>query len=426
MPRSCCFAFIAFMLPLPAARADVVLVADGRAQAVIVTPDKPLPVALYAARELQLHVAKASGAQLPIVAESQAPKGGGCVFVGRCAATRVAVPHVEALAPEQSVIKTLGRNLYLVGGDGDGQPLMEGTPAGTLFAVYELLDTCLGVRWLWPGDVGTVVPKTGRIVVADTDRTFAPKFFLRRIRNGLNPRRTPVPEGLSKEAYKQYSRDVRTWLRRQRMGRNKTLRWGHSFNSYWKRFGETHPEYFQLTASAGRGPSSHYARFSMCVSNTELQALIVHEWRQRAGNINLCENDINGMCTCRECRALDGPDVRPITKRYAQRCVSDRYARFWQRVLRLASAFDPNVICTAYAYVNYAPPPQTGVTLGEHMIVGLVPDIFFPRTPAQQQWVLDQWAGWARTGAKLFLRPNYFLGGYCMPQIFVHQFAEEY
>ncbi|OIO98355.1 MAG: hypothetical protein AUJ92_01475 [Armatimonadetes bacterium CG2_30_59_28] len=36
------------------------------------------------------------------------------------------------------------------------------------------------------------------------------------------------------------------------------------------------------------------------------------------------------------------------------------------------------------------------------------------------------WQGWAATGCKLFLRPNYTLEGYCMPFIYTHQFAEEF
>jgi len=55
-----------------------------------------------------------------------------------------------------------------------------------------------------------------------------------------------------------------------------------------------------------------------------------------------------------------------------------------------------------------------------------VPDLFFPRRPEEQQWVKEQWAGWAATGCRLFLRPNYFLDGYCMPQVFAHQFGDEF
>jgi len=87
---------------------------------------------------------------------------------------------------------------------------------------------------------------------------------------------------------------------------------------------------------------------------------------------------------------------------------------------------DPNVIVMAYAYVNYAPPPSEDIKLASNILVGTVPDLFFPRTPDEQQWVKDQWLGWRHTGCSLFLRPNYMLHGYVMPHVFAHQFADEF
>ena len=38
----------------------------------------------------------------------------------------------------------------------------------------------------------------------------------------------------------------------------------------------------------------------------------------------------------------------------------------------------------------------------------------------------DQWDGWRKTGARLFLRSNHLLDGYCLPFIFAHQFADDF
>ena len=38
----------------------------------------------------------------------------------------------------------------------------------------------------------------------------------------------------------------------------------------------------------------------------------------------------------------------------------------------------------------------------------------------------QQWEGWRKTGAQLFLRTNHLLDGYCMPYIFAHQFADDF
>ena len=37
-----------------------------------------------------------------------------------------------------------------------------------------------------------------------------------------------------------------------------------------------------------------------------------------------------------------------------------------------------------------------------------------------------QWTGWRETGARLFLRTNHLLDGYCMPFIFARQFADQF
>ena len=38
----------------------------------------------------------------------------------------------------------------------------------------------------------------------------------------------------------------------------------------------------------------------------------------------------------------------------------------------------------------------------------------------------QQWDGWRNTGARMFLRTNHLLDGYCMPFVFAHQFADEF
>ena len=56
------------------ARAEVVIVADGKAAAVVVTPKGASEVVRYAAAELVHHVAKATGVKLAVVREGDAPR----------------------------------------------------------------------------------------------------------------------------------------------------------------------------------------------------------------------------------------------------------------------------------------------------------------------------------------------------------------
>ena len=52
--------------------------------------------------------------------------------------------------------------------------------------------------------------------------------------------------------------------------------------------------------------------------------------------------------------------------------------------------------------------------------------VFFPRTEEDHERVKHQWQGWLEAGATLFLRPNYTLNGYCMPENWARQFADEW
>ena len=423
-------------------QADVPLVVAGKSAAVIVTADHPDPVAAYAAEELALHIAKATGVRLKITTESALQPGDAArIYVGDSQAAEAAGIDVGKLSAESFVLRTVGKSLFIVGEDKQGEPLDPDTRAGTLWGVYEWLDRALHVRWLWPGELGTFVPKTAMLKAGDVNETIAPRFFQRKLRPGLGLTSEHPALGFTAAAFEQFSREQSTFLRRHRMGRSNPLGYGHAFVDWWKKYGAEHPEWFQLREDGKRGPSKPTSRFSMCVSNSDLQRQIVSLWDARRsakpgvpGFINACENDILGQCTCAACRALDGtaPDdyltyYSATSKMVNSRFVSDRYARFWLSVQQLAAKIDPNANVIGYVYFNYFQAPTTGVRLNEHILLGYCPSGgWFPRSPEEHAWMKRQWDGWRDTGARLFLRTNHLLDGYCMPFIFAHQFADDF
>ena len=416
-----------------AAGAEVPVVMDGRAQAVIVTAAEALPVAQYAAEELVYHVERATGVTLAVVTEDAIPADAPAarIYVGATQAAADAGIDASALDGEESVLRTVGDALFIVGDDQDGDPLSVGTRAGTLWGVYELLERELGVVWMWPGELGTHVPPTDRVVIGDLDERFAPWLLQRNVRSGLMQREF-ITQPFTAEGLAAYAREQSIFLRRHRMGRVHPLSYGHAFNAWWDEYGAEHPEWFQLV-NGRRGPTTPGTRFSMCVSNPELHSEIIARWeraREAAPgqfiNINICENDIQGLCECETCVSWDGPQPENINPRFGPRVVSDRYAKFWKIISEAAMAIDPEAITMAYAYVNYAPAPSADIELPPNMLIGSVPDIFFPRTEAEQQWILEQWEGWARTGASIFLRPNYTLHGYCLSLIHISEPTRPY
>jgi hypothetical protein len=430
MPRI----ILAFFFLAGTSWANVTLVQDGEARAIIVTPEKPTRVVSYAAAELAWHVERACGVKLEIVNETAA-KSGTRLFIGPCAASGV---DLAKLAPEACVVRVTDEAVFISGDDGGSDPLDTNTRAGTLWGLYEWLERDLGVRWLWPGEHGTYVPKTTTILAKTCDEVITPSFFRRHIRPGLGFESEHPALGFTEAAAVQHAQEQSIFMRRHRMGRSYPVSYGHAFTDWWEKDGKAHPEWFQMLEGGKRGPKKKDGRFSMCVSNAELQREIVQRWRakrppdaQTPNFLNACENDILGLCICESCRALDGPApadhltyYAPSSKMAGSRFVSDRYAQFWLGIQKQAPA---GTTVVGYAYFNYFSAPTSGIKLNANILIGYCPSAgWFPRSDAEHSWMKQQWTGWHDTGARLFMRTNHLLDGYCMPFLFTHQFTDEF
>ncbi|WP_175414969.1 DUF4838 domain-containing protein [Nibricoccus aquaticus] len=423
--------------------AQVAIVGEGKALAVVVTADRPTAVATYAAEELVYHIKKATGMTLSVIREGDGSSSSQTrIYLGATKAAAVAGIDVPKLAPETFALKTVDNALFIAGGDGAGDPLDVGTFAGTLLGVYEWLERDLGARWLWPGDLGTYVPQSKSVAARKVDAVISPKFFQRNVRGGLTFKATNSELGFTANAAEEYAHAQTVYLRRCRMGKSVRLSYRHAFTDWWAKYGATHPEWFQLV-NGKRGPTKPGGSYSMCVSNPEFQKEVVRLWweaRQKSGAtaggsfLNAVENGIMGLCECENCRALDGPEPGDFLKHYSpkskmmgSRYVTDRYVRFWLAVQKEAEKYDPTVTVVAYNYFNYFYRPSPGLKLNDRFLIGSYPSSgWFPRSTEEQVWFKDQWRGWQATGARLFSRGNYCLDGYNMPLIFAHQFVDEF
>jgi hypothetical protein len=435
----------------------VKLVENREPAAVIVLPEKPFRIATFAAEELVYHVKKATGAELEVVYEPlETTLAAPAIYIGATKAASDAGIAPDAPSSEAVVLRTVGRDLFIVGKDMDGNPLdKKMTHGGTLWGVYEILERYLGVRWLWPGALGEYVPDIDSISIPPLDETVVPRFNQRQLRPGLGPRGFAEANervAFTPEARKRYAKDQTLFLRRHRMGMSEDSFYaqrssgkGHSFEGWWEEYGEEHPEWFQLRSNGQRGPEepNRPNRVTMCVSNEELHAEIVRRWelerRKYPGepvNIGVGENDGSGACTCENCIAWDGapPDLTNLPpgleRSYEPMLTSNRYARFLQAVRTRAAAIDPDVRVHMYAYVNYFWAPDPAIKLHPNIVIGFVPWFrwagWFPRTDAEQAWIKEQWMGWQRSGASVYYRPNWFLDGYTMPLVYMHQFADAF
>jgi len=468
----------------PADAAPLALVRGGEARAQIVVPDGAFPVVEYAAEELRYHVRRATSAELAIVAEADAditvPHR---IYLGNCRATRTAGIELE---PEPTpaeiyatkwrvkhIIRTVGNDLFMTGHD-NGEPVgsrFQMTRHGTLFAVYEFLDGQMGVRWLWPGELGEVFPRRVDLTVSDLDVAEREHFAECEMRTGNFT--YGKAHWQSQEHFAAYRAAVGKWLLRHRMNvcNELTYSYGHYFHhnaKYTERFLKKRPDFFQLLPDGTRGyiPGCRGHMITMCVSNPALHAQMIKDWRgyrkrhelvPRGGKVmgglgwmlNACENDTCAACTCKRCRAWDAPDPRfekhdywngsrfigdpGLDTRYqAARPddegdpapeLSDRYARFYLTLQKKAEKFDPGVVVTGYAYSNYTEPPVE-VKLNDRVVILMVPWPYFPWTASDIQRMKRKWAGWHATGARLKLRPNTLHTGHNLPVFLARKMGE--
>ncbi len=444
-------------------------------KAVIVIPEKPVYTVEFAVKELQYHVEKSTGVKLPVLSESEALPAGPRIYMGATAAAAKAGLSTEKFAPAEYMLKTIGGDLYLLGKDRSLKNTVgshwNGDWEGTLLAVYDLLEKNLGVRWLWPGELGEVIPARKSIVIDDLDRSGKP--FFDTVRFSFIKEDPKVLLGWSSERNRAaYYKDQDLFLLRHRIRSNMYYNYGHAFADYWKRFHESHPEYFALLPNGKRqplegDPTGKY--ISMCVSQAAFHKQIVNDWQKNPERkpdhipyrplVNVCENDVPGMCVCDACRAWDAPDPGFAASPYwalkpdghplrsqgrfvglaktewgedgvlpgsvEPPSVSDRYAKFYLAVQAEARKVDPAAAVIGYAYANYRKPPKE-VKLNDDVVIIYVPNIFFPYTAELSRTYQQELHEWRKQGVtKFYYRPNYMHAGANTPVLFTRQIAED-
>jgi hypothetical protein len=413
--------FILFILTLLPSKSSafVQITENGKAKAIIVIPDESNAVVLYAAQELQYHIQHASGVQLKIFPESKSSDyKGSIIYLGTTnAAARIGI-DVKTLGESVGRLKTVGDHLFLAGYDMNyPDALWVAVPAGTLFAVYDFLDVEMGVRWLWPGELGEFIPMRTTLELKNKiDRIVSPRFEYILFRNTIEPHKF-----VSQKAYEKTLHDEKVWQRRHRVFQGHRWYWnrGHHFTDYWEKYNKTHPEWFAMNQDGNRILTGKPSTIPMCVSQQGLVEQVVRDWRDLCKKfpkamVNACENDTGDFCRCEKCQTMDGPD--PNSK-------SDRYAKFWLAVQKEAQTCNSDATVIGYAYWNYRMPPKETI-LNSNIIVGIVTAYLFNATQrADSKKMIEGWGG---TGASLFLRPNHTLFGHCMPWCYPHSFAEEF
>lgn len=282
-------AIVAALSALGCSQGRVMTIAAGNPQNPIVVIDRDCsPSERFGALEFIRFVEEICGARLEL-REDGLPVAGPMVLIGDSPALRAVAPglSLEGLGLEGFVIRTVGPNLILAGA----------RRRGSMYAVYEFLDTQLGCRW-FTNEVSRI-PKRDSIVIGNLDIRFIPRLEYR--------------EPFYTEAF-----DAQ-WCARNRMNSaNARLEEKHGGKIVYKGFVHTfnalcppevyfkdHPEYFSMIN--GQRTSDHT---QLCLTNPDVVRICsekVKQWLRETPNadiVSVSQNDWGNYCECPKCSEL--------------------------------------------------------------------------------------------------------------------------
>jgi hypothetical protein len=457
---------------LPNTGQPLALASNGKANAVLVLATKPNASQRQAAELLQRVFAAMSGAKLAIVAEDQVQTPGEganqkfsvdgqsyetLVSIGDTRFAQAAGINASDLKLDGFRLQTRGNMLFLVGHDmaplldAEGKPITSnGTGPthyvhanGTRNGAYALLERHFGCRWLWPAEAGgEILPKQETLTLPPLNESDEPALAQRGIRNyypenkvnayGRRQQQTILP--LLQRSYSEFlkkSENSGAWFDAMKLGQSVELNLGHSYGDYWKKYGETHREYFALQADGTRNQArlgeSSASRAHLDVSNPELIQHIAQEVIAKFDadpnltSVSIAPNDGSypSFCLCEVCRRLDPPGGEPVSfsivdksgeaSRIQYVSLTDRYVIFYSKIAEIVAKKYPDKLLGAYAYSVYSSPPLYA-KLAPNVVISYVGLSYF--NDAQRRHDLQSWDQWSQMAERLQLRPNALLGNY--------------
>jgi len=259
---------------------SVSIVHSGKPKAIIVVAENPTRPAQVAAKELVHYVRKMTGTELRAVVDAMVPNltwSPRRVLVGESALTRAYGLKSSDFEEQEHLIQTRGQDLVLMGRDVDeygiisyeknglwptamrhrrGHPCF--VPMGSLYAVHTFLEKCCGVRWYLPGEIGEVCPQKKHLAVRNVNLRTKP--WTRYRWSSRQSYRKPSYFYGSREPdqlVRVPARDMVLYMLRSKMGGSPYAN-NHSFNSYYRRFGKQHPEWWKGGKPSTQFPHPNY------------------------------------------------------------------------------------------------------------------------------------------------------------------------
>ena len=224
-------------------------------------------------------------------------------------------PYPVALVLLLDVRASLDREEFEVQATHNQVVLRARTVQAMFHAVYWFLEAALGVRWLWPGESGQVIPRQNEVRLPLGVFRKRPDFDWRAIDvGGACYGAMDISTMLHGVLHLplSYQREFQIWCRRNRFG-GLSVASGHRWAEIAppEVYGETHPEYFALVKGE-RDCKPHDGKHGNqpCLSHPEVARLVAEyacarlEARSDLDVISVALNDSGSPCECQDCRTV--------------------------------------------------------------------------------------------------------------------------
>ncbi|NMA41981.1 MAG: DUF4838 domain-containing protein [Oligosphaeraceae bacterium] len=437
---------------------------------IVVPPGSCKPV-VFAARELRTFLQQATGAEFAIT--GQAPASEAAIVLGDCPESRAAGIDVSKLKRDGFQLLREGNRIFIAGRDDPDYDLdafveMEKVPPinglgwnnalirpeyATLFGVYDFLERVAGIRWYFPGKMGTYVPRSPVLTVEKLDLIENPAMMFRnsagfgdRSHGKYKTWRMPdYPEiGVTRA-------DSNLWALRCRQStaylpENHAIGMLHYYYRYYQNEKNRKEEYFAMNPDGTRYAESQH-KCSLCYSNPDVAKQIIADakvffsggkasemenapwnavWvpnRAQGDYFSLLPNDHYGAgCHCERCKAMlqkSAPEATDPSLPGEDTFSPGRYSRImWDHFRTVAEGTleeFPNKYFTILAYSMWREMPENISKLPANLLLGLtaIPNGNSSDGAAMKRFFEDlrEWRKYTDNGIWLWLyfinRPQY-------------------
>ncbi|HWL51879.1 MAG TPA: DUF4838 domain-containing protein [Chthoniobacteraceae bacterium] len=425
---------------------------DGKAQCALVLPATADGGEKEAARFLQSTLKAMTGATFPIYPETTVKQEGdgtlaardgttwsGAIWIGKTQQAKTEGITADHLRPEGFLRVKRPSGLFIVAADRNPNG---SSNEGLHYAVADLVERHFGVRWLWPGELGTIIPEVAELSLPALREQDEPALPQRIIRNGALGERAAIGLRLLKAPESDYAaalqRNAR-WLAHQKTGSSVNLNYRHAFSHWYEQYGAKHPEWFAMQANGSRQQFSNRPR--LCKGNPEVamqkarEVIQAYDENPKLDSASISPNDGGGrdyFCMCEICRKLDPPNANPVRIGYwkdgkrevipSYPSLSDRVVTFYNRIAAEVVRKHPEARLGAYAYSNYRDVP-IGVSVHPAIIIGFVGLDYTNESLRAED--LKRWDGWSVKARDMILRPNALHGGAALPLLYPRRLAAD-